>query len=216
MSNDVVAEYVAKHPDKLEGWASVDPTAPDCLERFRYCVDELGLGGLKVGPVYQHFDPRDPAYWPVFAECERRDLPVMVHMGTTYPSTARLEYADPLLLEPLVMAHPGLRLVIAHLAHPWEESAVALVRKSPRVFADISALHFRRWRFWQAMVTATEYGVTHKLLLGSDFPNGTVDDAVAGLRSVNDIVDGTALPRVPERAIESIIGENWKRFYGDP
>ena len=215
MSNEVVAEYVAQHPDKLEGWASVDPTAPDCLERFRHCVDELGLRGLKVGPVYQHFDPRDHAYWPVFAECERRDLPVMVHMGTTYPSTARLEYADPLLLEPLIMAHPGLRLVIAHLAHPWEESAVALVRKSPRVFADVSALHFRRWRFWQAMITATEYGVTHKLLLGSDFPNGTVDDAITGLRSVNDIVEGTALPRVPERAVESIIGENWKRFYGE-
>lgn len=212
--NEIIAEYVRQHPDKLEGWASIDPNDADCLEQLRYCVDELGLRGLKVGPVYQHFDPRDRAYWPLFAECERRDLPVMIHMGTTYPSKARLEFAKPLLLEQLIMAHPGLRMIVAHLGHPWEEDTVALIRKSPRVYADISALHFRPWRFWQALVTAMEYGVTHKLLLGSDFPNGTTADAIAGLGAVNDIVEGTRLPAFPESAQEAIVHENWKQFFG--
>lgn len=215
MSNETVADYARQHPEKVEGWASVDPTDADCIEQLRYCIDTLGLVGLKVGPVYQHFDPRNPAYWPIFAECERRELPVMIHMGTTYPSTARLEYAKPLLLEPLLMAHPSLRMIMAHLGHPWEEDAIALVRKTPNLFADLSALHFRPWRFWQALVTAAEYGVSHKLLLGSDFPNGTTSDAIDGLRSVNSIVDGTALPRFPEAAQESIIYENWKRFFGE-
>ena len=213
MSNDVVADYVRQHPEKLEGWASIDPTDEDCVEQLRYCVDELGLRGLKVGPTYQHFDPRDPAYWPIFAECERRDLPVMVHMGTTFPSTARLEYASPLLLERLAMAHPRLRMIMAHLGHPWEEDAIALVRKTPNLYADISALHFRPWRFWQALTTAAEYGVTYKLLLGSDFPNGTTRDAIDGLRSVNKIVDGTALPKFPQDAQDAIVHENWKRFF---
>jgi len=212
--NEVVADYVGQHPDKLEGWASIDPNDADCVEQLRYCVDHLGLRGLKVGPVYQHFDPRDPRFWPLFAECERLDLPVIIHMGTTYPSKARLEYAKPLLLEPLIMAHPRLRMIIAHLGHPWEEDAVALIRKSPRVFADISALHFRPWRFWQALTTAAEYGVTHKLLLGSDFPNGTTGDAIAGLAAVNDIVEGTRLPRFPEAAQDAIVHENSNRFFG--
>jgi uncharacterized protein len=213
-SNEVVAEYAAQHPDRMEGWASIDPNDADCLDQLRYCVDELGLKGLKVGPTYQHFDPRDPKFWPLFTECERRDLPVMIHMGTTYPSRARLEFAKPLLLEPLIMAHPGLRMIIAHLAHPWEEDAVVLVRKSPRVFADISALHFRPWRFWQALTTAAEYGVTHKLLLGSDFPNGTTADAIEALHGVNDIVEGSRLPRFPEAAQEAIVHSNWARFFG--
>jgi hypothetical protein len=213
-SNEVVADHVRRHSDRMEGWASVDPTEPDALEQFRHCIDGLGLRGLKVGPTYQHWDPRDERYWPLLRECERRDLPVMIHMGTTYPSRARIEYAKPLLLEPLIMAHPGLRMIIAHLGHPWEEDTVALIRKSPRVFADISALHFRPWRFWQALTTAAEYGVTHKLLFGSDFPNGTTADAIDGLYAVNDIVAGTPLPQFPKVAQDAIVHANWARFVG--
>lgn len=92
----------------------------------------------------------------------------MIHIGTTYPSRARLEWGRrPLLLEPLIAAFPGPRMMVAHLGHPWEEEDVnALNRRSPNVFTDISALHFHPWPFWQALVTALEYGVTHRLLLG--------------------------------------------------
>src|SRR4051794_27774054 len=32
--NEVVADYVAQHPEKLVGWASVDPNEPDCVEQL--------------------------------------------------------------------------------------------------------------------------------------------------------------------------------------
>jgi uncharacterized protein len=215
--NEVIAEYVKRDPVRLEGWASVNPTREDALEKFRYAIDVLGLRGLKVGPTYQHFDPSDSKYWTLFTECEQRDLPVMIHMGTTYPSKAKIALAQPLLLEPLIMAHPNLRMIIAHLGHPWESDTIALIRKSPNIFSDISALHFRPWRFYQALITAVEYGVTHKLLLGSDFANSTIDDAIKGLRNVNSILEGTKLPRIPEYVIDNIIYENWKRFFhGNP
>ena len=44
-----------------------------------------------------------------------------------------------------------------------------------------------------------------KLLLGTDFPVTTVEETIAKLRGVNDIVEGTRLPRIPEEAIEGII-----------
>ena len=59
--NEIIAEYVAQHPRKLEGWASIDPNEPDCVEQLEYCVKTLGLKGLKLGPVYTHFDPQ--ALW---------------------------------------------------------------------------------------------------------------------------------------------------------
>jgi hypothetical protein len=212
--NEVIAQYVRTDPARLEGWASVDPNDEDCVEQLDYCVDELGLRGLKVAPVYQHWDPTDQRYWPLFRRCVELDIPVMIHQGTTYPRRARLDLGKPLLLEPLVMALPELRMVIAHLGHPWEEDVVALVRKTPNLYADVSALHFRPWRFWQAMITAHEYGVTHKLIFGSDFPNASTQDAIDGLRNVNRVVDGTGLPRVPDDAIEAILHENWERLYG--
>ncbi|GAA2584109.1 hypothetical protein GCM10010399_12630 [Dactylosporangium fulvum] len=212
--NDVVADYVRQHPDRLEGWASVNPGEPGAVAELERCVQDLGLRGLKVGPTYQHWDPRDPANWAVFELCARLDLPVLIHQGTTFPSTARLEYAQPLQLEPLVMRFPSVRVIIAHMGHPWEQDVVALIRKAPNVWADISALHYRPYRFWQAMVTAHEYGVTHKLLLASDFPSATVEQTVTGLRRVNDIVAGTALPILPPDAQDAIIHENWRAFFG--
>ena len=45
------------------------------------------------------------------------------------------------------------------------------IRKQPNMYADVSAIHYRPWRMWQALVDRTEYGVQHKLLFGSDYPS---------------------------------------------
>ena len=69
------------------------------MEELNHCVHDLGLRGLKVGPAYQHFDPTDKQYWPVFALCEKLDIPVIWHQGTTFPSKANLRVSNPLMLE---------------------------------------------------------------------------------------------------------------------
>ena len=63
------------------------------------------------------------------------------------------------------------------------------------------------------MVTAMEYGVTHKLLLASDFPSATITNVITGLRNINRIVEGTNLPHIPTEIQERIINENWKAFF---
>ena len=211
--NELIADYVRQHPEKLEGWASVDPNEPDCLEQLDHCVTVLGLRGLKLGPVYQHFDPADRRHWPLFAYCQQHDLPIMWHQGTTFPSQARLKWALPLQLEDIAMDFPDLRMIIAHLGHPWEEDMIALVRKCPNVYTDISAVHYRPWRYWQAMVSAMEYGIAHKILLASDFPSGTITNVITGLRNVNQPVAGTNLPQIPTEIQDMIINENWKPFF---
>ena len=79
-------------------------------------------------------------------------MPIMWHQGTTFPSQAKLRWGSPLQLEDIAMEFPDLRMIIAHLGHPWEEDMVALIRKCPNVYTDISAVHYRPWRYWQAMV----------------------------------------------------------------
>lgn len=209
--NEVVADYVREHPEKLIGWASVNPCDDDAIDQLEYCYHDLGLTGLKLGPAYQHFDPTDSRYLDFFARCNSLELPIMWHQGATFPSRARLRWSLPLLLEDIAMEHPNLTMIIAHLGHPWEEDLIALMRKTPNMYADISAVHYRPWRYWQAMVTAMEYGVVHKLLLGSDYPSGTVDNVVNGLRKINAIVEGTALPRIPQEVQDMIIFDNWRR-----
>lgn len=210
--NEVVAEYVASDPERFVGFASVEPTSPTAVDEVRHAYHELALRGLKLSPVYQNFDPTDPALHDFYAEAERLDMPLLVHQGTSFPRRAPLRWANPILLEDVALAFPRLRIIIAHLGHPWEAEAVVVIRKQPNVFADISALHYRPWRYWQAMITAKEYGVLSKLLLASDYPSATITQVIAGLQKVNDVVAGTGLPRVPEEAIDAIINDNWRRF----
>jgi hypothetical protein len=58
-----------------------------------------------------------------------------------------------------------------------------------------------------------EYGVEHKILPGSDFPSGTMENIVNGLRNVNALVEGTRLPKIPVEVQDMILYENWKAFF---
>jgi uncharacterized protein len=208
--NELIAAYARDHPDRIIGWASVDPNEPDAIDQLDHAVNTLRLRGLKLGPAYQHFDPTDRRYWPFFARVQHLGIPIIWHQGTTFPSRARIRWANPLWLEDISMDFPDIRMIVAHLGHPWEEDLVALIRKAPNVYADISAVHYRPWRYWQAMVTAMEYGVTHKLLLASDFPSATIVNVIAGLRAVNAPVEGTRLPQIPVEIQDRIIHDNWR------
>lgn len=203
--NEYVADYVARHPARLVGFASVDPNREDWRDRLHHAVDDLSMKGLKVGPIYQHFDPIGDAGMALFREAERLGLPVLCHQGTTFVRDAPLRYARPWLLDEVATACPDLTLWIAHLGHPWYEETMAVIRKHPRLFADVSALHTRPVQLYLALRAAVEYRVTDKLLLGSDFPFATIDGTISALRTVNDVVAGSGWPPIPESAIEGII-----------
>jgi predicted TIM-barrel fold metal-dependent hydrolase len=210
-SQETVAAFCQEHP-KFQGWCSVDPNRPDAIDRLRYCANDLKLKGLKLGPIYQNFDPSDPKYLPFFREAEKLGLPINWHQGTSFVRTGPLKYSNPILLEDIAIACPDLRMAISHMGHPWESECVVLIRKHPNLFANTSALHYRPLRHYQAFMTALEYGVEHKLVFGSDFPSATPEQAIAGLWKVNDIVKGTPFPKFPDEAIHAIIHDNWKRF----
>ena len=50
-----------------------------------------------------------------------------------------------------------------------------------------------------------EYGVWDKVLFGSDYPFTTVNATIDGLRTINAMLEGTALPRLDRTAIERMI-----------
>jgi predicted TIM-barrel fold metal-dependent hydrolase len=49
-----------------------------------------------------------------------------------------------------------------------------------------------------------EYGVWDKVLFGTDYPFTTVDASIDGIRKLNDMLAGTALPRLNPEAIEQM------------
>ena len=203
--NDRVKHYVAQHPEKLIGFACLDPLEPDYLDEMKKVFVRDAFRGLKLAPVYQNFHPMDERMLPVYSFCEKHAIPVLIHQGTTFPRRAPLKYALPIQVEDVALAYPDLKIIVAHMGHPWVEDAVVLIRKQPNVYADISALYYRPWQYYNALMLAQEYGCGHKLFMGSDYPFTTPAETIASLRNVNHIIGNSGLPRITEKLTEGII-----------
>ncbi len=200
-----VADYVNRHPDKLIGFLSVDPTQPGWEDEMRHGHEELGLKGVKLLPMYAGFKISDPSLEPLWEYAREKNLPVLLHTGTTFIRQAPLECTFPHLIEPVAMKYPEVKFILAHLSHPWEGECIVTIRKHPNVFADISALHYRPYQLYQSLMLVQEYGVWDKVLFGTDFPFTTVNASVEGVRKLNDMLAGSALPRLDPEEIEKMI-----------
>jgi len=200
-----VADYVSAHPDELIGFMSLDPTQKSWEEEMRYGWEKLELRGIKLLPMYAGFCPDDPTLDPLWVYANEHRLPVLLHTGTTFIAQAPLECTLPRHLDRVAIRYPELKIVMAHLGHPYEGECVAMIRKHPNLYADISALHYRPFQLYQSLMLVQEYGVWDKILFGTDFPFTNVDDTIDGLRTLNQMVEGTALPKLCEDQIEGMI-----------
>jgi predicted TIM-barrel fold metal-dependent hydrolase len=200
-----VAEYQAAHPETLIGFLALDPTQPGWEDELRVGHRELGLRGIKLMPMYAGFSPDDERLAPLWRYASEQGLPVLLHTGTTFVSQAPLEHTLPRRLDRVAIEYPQVTLVLAHLGHPYEGECVAMIRKHPRVYADLSALYYRPFQLYQSLMLVQEYGVWDKVLFGTDYPFTTVQSTIAGLRGLNALVEGTALPRLDPAQIEAVI-----------
>ena len=203
--NAAVAAHVARAPHRLIFFASIDPGQSGFMEELERCHQGLGCAGVKLGPIYQGVHPLDRRYHEIYGYCQRHGLPIIAHMATTFSHGVPLDYARPAHLDQVACEFPDQKLVLAHLGHPWEGEAIAAIRKQPNLYADVSALYYRPWQFYNAMRLAVEYRAEGKLLFGSDFPATTTENSLAGLRTVNAILGNSGLPAIPETVMEEVI-----------
>jgi predicted TIM-barrel fold metal-dependent hydrolase len=209
--NDVIARFAARNPAKYTAFAGIDPCEPRFMDELERCFGDLKMRGVKLLPMYAGFDPRDRRLDPLYERCQRDGLPILFHTGTTFCRDAPMRYTRPILWEEVAERYRDLKMVVAHLGHPWEHETVALVRKQPNIWADVSALHYRPWQLYNSLMLVQEYGVWKKLLFGSDYPVTTPQAQADGMRSLNEMLEGTRLPRLNMDSIEQVIqGDSFK------
>ncbi len=212
--NEWIAAFAAQAPDKIIPFMSLDPTEPDCLEDFERAHQDLGMRGIKLAPMYANFDPSDLRLDELYRRATQAGLPILFHAGTTFCQLAPLKFTRPALWDEVAIRHPGLRMILAHLGHPYEGEALVTARKHPNVYLDLSALYYRPWQLYNSLILAQEYHVTGKILFGSDYPFATPADSIAGLYALNRMVEGTHLPRVADSALDEIIHRDSLKLLG--
>ena len=205
--DEVTARLVARDPNKFIGFACIDPRMDNCMDLLVHAIEDLGLKGVKFGPIYNGVSLLDPRLEPVYQYLVLNNLPLTMHMGTTYGANAPVQYGRPLDVDTIANRHPDLKMVMAHMGHPWYEECIVVARKNPNVYCEVSALYYRPWQFWNILVCAQEYTIANrnKIFWGTDFPFTTVADSIAGLRNVNQVVAGSGLPPVTQDTLDQIL-----------
>ncbi len=105
-ANDYLAEQVAKHPERLGGWATLPMVDPDAAsEELIRCVKQLGFKGALVnGFSYDRSSPDgmvyydEPQYWPFWEELEKLDSVFYLHPRDPLPAQQAPYRGHPWLL----------------------------------------------------------------------------------------------------------------------
>ena len=204
--NDVSVGVARRAPGKIIPFMSLHPLDPDMDAEYDRAVGDLGCKGIKMYPT--QFDPESDEAFRLFARLESDGLPIVFHQGTSPSWDASLMYAHPRMMDHVAMAFPGLKIVMAHLGHPWHVDCLAVVRKHANVWADVSGQFYRPWSFWNGMRLFHEWGVTQKILFASDWPLTDPQDNIDGLRNLSKFAADHHLPGIPEEEIEGIINRD--------
>jgi predicted TIM-barrel fold metal-dependent hydrolase len=204
ITHEQVASYICKDPEKYLGIAGIDPTRGDAvksLERAR----ALGLVGVTVSPAAQACHPCDTRAMELYEACQAMKFPVLFEAATLLARDAKLEFAQPYLLDEVARTFPELKIVVTSLGNPWVHQCLTLLDKHPTVYADLSDLSARPWQLYNALILAHQQNATERILFGSNYPFCEPEKAMVSIYSINTFTQGTPLPSIPREQLRSII-----------
>lgn len=172
IQNNWYIDWCRQYPDRLMGFAVVQPMAGDrALDEVRRAVDEGLCGVGEMLPYAQGYQMRDPNFLRVVELLIELDAPLCLHVsepvGHVYPgkSTTPLEDYYWLAIE-----YPELKLILAHWGGllPFYELMKGVRQQLKNVYYDTAATpllyHSEVYRAVVSVVGA------EKILYGSDYP----------------------------------------------
>lgn len=212
--NDMTADYVQTYPDRLTGFAVLNPQeVAHSVAELERAVDELGLRGIKLHPSMQEFYPNDEGFFPVYEFAQARRIPVLCHTGASAASHPD-KYSHPLLLDEVAVRFPELRLIMAHAGRPMYAEAALLLRKHPHVYADLCANVGRRdgeaLLAFVLLALKVYAGATDRLIFGSDYPVFWPADFLNQVRAAvqGGLAQKLGLQPISEAELDAILGGN--------
>ncbi|MGB4609633.1 MAG: amidohydrolase family protein [Saccharofermentanales bacterium] len=142
VSNEEVKLLVDLEPDRLIGFAGVDPNREDAVEVLEDAFSNLNLSGLKLSPAMQRFYPMDEKAQELYKVCLKYNKPIIFESGMTWIKDSPTKYSNPLLFEDVAIKYPDLRFSLGHFGWPWTREVAMLLLKYPNVYADTALLYF--------------------------------------------------------------------------
>jgi len=200
-----VSAYISQRPDRLIGFAGIDPLEDGYLDQVAQ-LRSLRLDGVVISPAEQGYHPCHSAAMALYEKCQSMNLPIIVLQGGhRCVRDSMLEYAQPHLLDEVARSFPQLRLLIAHCGFPWTDQTLALIGKHRNVYAELSGVSAEPWLLYNVLLRGMHMGVLDRLLFGSDFPHQRPEQVIEVIYSLNHLTQGTAMHGVPRERLRTIV-----------
>lgn len=131
----------------------------------------------EITAQYSGIAPNDSRLEPYFALAEELDIPVGIHLGPGPPGTIyfatpdyRAAAGDPMLLEPVLVRHPRLRVYAMHAGWPMGDAMIAMLYAHPQLYVDVGILDYAypAKDFYAYLKRLVDAGFEKRIMFGSD------------------------------------------------
>jgi len=130
--NDAVAEAVKRHPDRLTGFAVIDPSGEGALEEVRHAAD-IGLRGVMLDPEF-HRVFGVPRLEEVMVPCMEYNMPVLFNTPNIEVGEGESMGREPYYqgINQLASRYPDVKLLVS----PFWPRVRELMRKYCNLLID--------------------------------------------------------------------------------
>lgn len=198
MLNDYIADVAKRYPTRFFGLGVLPFETPDAmLKEFDRATGKLGMKGILLYSNLNGHFPDEQPYRPLFAEAERRGIPILLHPARPVTLEVTLDYDMStmlgmmfdttialcrLILSGVLEQHPNLKLVCPHVggALPYligriDYQATVMRRGAERITRPPSQYLKQVWfdavtQIPLAIRFAVEFNGVQKLMYSSDHP----------------------------------------------
>jgi len=121
-SIQIIARICSPAPERLIGFAWVEPTLSDAVKHVQIAADK-GLRGVKMIP--DHWYPYEERFFPVYEKVQELRRPMLFHSGILFGNMDSSRFCRPVFYE--VMVHfPKIKFALAHISWPWTDECIAV------------------------------------------------------------------------------------------
>ena len=172
MPVEVVANAVAKYPDRFFGLIGIDPfTGMDGVRAMEDAVTNMGFIGAHLYPHWFDLAPNEARYYPFYAKCIELGIPIQMQVGQSliYSKQHRCRTVGrPIYLDDIACDLPELKLIGTHVGIPWHDEMIAMAWKHENIYMCTDA---HSPKYWPESVIKflNSYG-QDKVIFATDFP----------------------------------------------
>lgn len=133
MDNEYILESSKKYPDRLIGFAAINPMDVRAIEEAKALID-AGIAGIKLMPMaHGYVMSNHNILDPLFAICADYQVPVFVLVNDE-------PFSTPLQIEEMAQTHPGVpAFVIGQMGRKWlVNEAIMVARRNQNIYLETS------------------------------------------------------------------------------